>query len=455
MSNSFEINYSGKEDVLIIQYNNSLNKIKVTLPIEFKHFQISQSDEWWFQMLVQTYFTYKKYNKRINNGQSRLSNNTIPNQEPIIYNPKYFVENNKFSFENINLFEKLIAEYDDLKIKTLYSKKIKSSIPDNKIFKNIHKAIFLENHTILFEKAIKNKLVTKYDHTSLIEMFCFIYNKFLSRFIQSKSVDNYLVEELSTKFSTKYLPHNNLSYTELISFLKYTLHDIHLNTNYKDKDYWDFHSCIDRFLNNFTNLNIKIDKFSFVWEELCFNLFERSFLKNHLILYDKSQKLEISENQNKNIEAKNLLKCFKFSLNISHDIKRKRNLKPDVVSSYYTYEQAFKESNYLKLFEPQRPNNISITNKGFKLIDFKFISFNYFEDTNSKKFILDIKKQYVYELAINLKYTNQITHSEFWIPSFNIGDTNYDKLLESIANKFKITIVVFDIIHLQRLYIQD
>ena len=95
----------------------------------------------------------------------------------------------------------------------------------------------------------------------------------------------------------------------------------------------------------------------------------------------------------------------------------------------------------------------------FDVTDYKYIT----EETCCAKNLseerkLDIKKQLVYELALQLNYAGGWTYSEFWIPHFfDDNEKDFEEVtgLNQLFTSSKITVYKRNFLKLQELYITE
>lgn len=331
----------------------------------------------------------------------------------------------------------------------------------------------------------------------------------------------------STLFDQKY-------FKETLGLLKDLLEEIDHNTAYKDEDYWHFFDAIEAFLygeNDFSDTSgiyWGITSFSRVWEEMCqqYSLNYNKKLKDRILFADINEELQNFKNLYPNpfrltmvaaarsrylrpdlvyfiSESAQKAYSFEEAFRVKpypHNFYEIELLEPSLYDLYRmfwnkllenrakaSYPSIFKEKvlfgkfekvkgeieRYLREYEHENSKDLAI-----KIIDYKYMSKasfdNYQEeavdDTGTNKIAEDIKKQLLYEWAIQqnlpfierfpVKYEKFKTESEFWIPLFST-DQEFEeskKVLEIISPQFnssqiKVVGVNFNI--LQKMYILD
>jgi hypothetical protein len=109
--------------------------------------------------------------------------------------------------------------------------------------------------------------------------------------------------------------------------------------------------------------------------------------------------------------------------------------------------------------------NLSVLlHKKPRIIDFQLIDYKYIEEETCKGYSLnaerrlDIKKQLVYELALQLNFTGCQTKSQFWIPYFYYSEEQDLQTVTNLNRSFVdngITVVKRNYFKLQEIYLQQ
>lgn len=130
-----------------IKRNETTGKLQFWLPLGFDNFDNTD-----FELVKKFFFSmYKAYKQYISRRKYQLSQEEIDNQRDGIHEQEdgftFRIEDRDevVSYSKLNAIDKIMEGYDELKISSLAKKMITSSEIDySKIYKYLHKAIYLE-----------------------------------------------------------------------------------------------------------------------------------------------------------------------------------------------------------------------------------------------------------------------------------------------------------------------
>ncbi|MGD1805199.1 hypothetical protein ACP6PL_07120 [Dapis sp. BLCC M126] len=192
---------------------------------------------------------------------------------------KVVVNDNQESifYSKLDALDNILDIYDELKILALVSRLSKSETIDySKIYRYLHKAIFLNNGAIFIDLIDAPRQQISYEASDIVAMYCYLFSE-----IQQKLGENVNPEiaALSARFREKYIGDEYSLFSEthyplIIETLRDALGKIDKYTPLKDIDYWDFYDAIEKFL--FGELDDTKDgkiwgfnNFHSVWEGIC------------------------------------------------------------------------------------------------------------------------------------------------------------------------------------------
>jgi hypothetical protein len=185
--------------------------------------------------------------------------------------------NENIFYSKIDVLDKLLDLYDELKILSIVSRLGKSKDIDySQIHRFLHNGIFLENNAVYIDHVSLPRSEVHYDRSDIITMYCYIVTEVKHQLDEEFSSE---VKFFSENFQHKYMGiryslFDEEHYSQVIDILKKSLEIIDRHTQIKDPDYWDFYNAIESFL--FGDLNWRqdgeiwgISNFHSVWESIC------------------------------------------------------------------------------------------------------------------------------------------------------------------------------------------
>ncbi len=256
------------------------------------------------------------------NTSSFNTENSSVNSADVIFYPKLF------------FIDRLLAEYDELKIISLSSRLVRSiDVNANDIHKYLHCATFLKNGAAYISSIATLKKYIQFTSNDIVTMYCYLVSEVKEQLGEIFSDE---VKALSRQFKEKYIGNRHTLFCTyfddiLVGSLKSILELIHQNTAIKEKDYWDFYNAIDFFLyDNYRNecdngIVWGFKNFNDVWESMC----NTYLIENHRsdILY-VDEISPIMPDLHKSIEQ-NQIRLHTKDIN---------NLRPDAIIFSYTKE---------------------------------------------------------------------------------------------------------------------
>lgn len=443
-------------------------------------------------------------------------------------------------YSKLVYFDSILDAYDELAINSLQQKVNRTSQIDySQIHKYLHKAIYLNSNVIYIDEMELPKQVIEDNFTNIVELFSYIYVEIKN--LLNDEIENPKVEVLAQNFVETHLTSQDSVFNKdtseaTILILKEQLQVIDQSTPYKDDDYYRFFDAIETFLygefddESAGNIIWGVDKFSAVWEELCYAFAEQSY--GDSILYaDRSGTVDEGNLTRyytyRNFDPPGVYIKTEFRVPFYlqlNDLSYRRKLRPDLVLSFEKSLYFKREAPYVDKSGKTQPNvtltlihpnnrqyknrhdeiyenlqnefhydklllnalNLSFKPWGFYIqdrfkdkflphldkylkdgstippsifcvIDYKYVNAAFF-CKESSKLTFDVRKQLVYELALQQTIGGE-TVSEFWIPYYSTsGESNQVK--HSIEGNFcddftnsQIKGFQLDFVQLQNLYL--
>lgn len=348
MFNPNTIYVSNSESSFVgLRRNNKSNTIEFCVPIGFENFPKNFDET--KSLFKNTYRTLRKYiSNRKRNIQTSNFDGFIEETEKGI-SIKTTVESDiSLQYFKLIYFDSILDAYDDLSILAIQNKIGRTeSIDYSQIHRFLHKAIYLNNDVIYVDEMDAPRNVIQSSITDLLELFGYIYTEILA--FLDESIENHQLLGLANNFRQNYLSTDSSlfderSLSETTNILRDRLLEIESHTAYKDQDFWHFFDAIEIFLygelddESEGNILWGVDKFSVIWEELCFAYAESTF-GEEILFADRSGGSENDKSANriyryKNFEPPgifinpNFRSPFHFELN---SIYEKRYIRPDLV----------------------------------------------------------------------------------------------------------------------------
>lgn len=189
-------------------------------------------------------------------------------------------------YAKIPALEAVLDGYDSLRIFRLAARPQQTQDVDySKLHRYLDRAVYMEDHTAYIDEMVLPTQTLKYAETDIVEMFCFIYRE-VKQALGETSEMRPEVNAYGQKFRHNHLyPDSSLfsdAHDRTIQLLKRILNKIHLETGYKDGDYWHFYDSIETFLFGALDPDEDgvlwgISTFAPVWEDMCLTwVFNRS-----------------------------------------------------------------------------------------------------------------------------------------------------------------------------------
>lgn len=471
------------------------------------------------------YRTFKKFEKQNKNNILDTQPKQKDNLNTLNKAYKFKDKNDEdiLLYSKIDIIDKIIDSYDDLRISTLSRITGNTeSINFNKIDQYLDHAVYIDD-IIYIENYENLKPIINLDIHNILEIYAFILFEIKKEL--NESVNDQIILYHSF-FREKYLGYedslfNDLTFEKTISILKETLDKIEKNTSYKDDDYWNIYNAVEIFLYGELNTdNISedgifwgVNNFYQIWEDMC-NTY--AFKKYKNILYcDTNITINNKKLANKRVGGRLLYCSENFAPNFHLSLKNNyRHARPDLIYelieeeniteidqkgiSIEVKERKFnvvdidirlsnsKNSNYYQKiidslnkklkghafrFKPPGkfytvPRHLvknlidkKISTKTIRLIDWKYVSLDFFYHKSSQKLKTDIIKQLFYEFI--LKENFDIIENIFTIPTYFktkglVGTylSNDNELNEFLKNS-KISIFQINFHLVQKAYLEN
>lgn len=375
-------------------------RLEFWLPFGFDDFAKSDKEEENFEttktFFFKMYRTFKTYIQRRQLRNNPLTETDIAqNRDGLVEQDKGFSfinENNEqvLFYSKLNALDKILEGYDELRISSLEKKQVRTQDLDySKMYKYLHKAIYLEGGVIYLDEMNLAKNVLVRESPPILQMFCFIYTE-IKRELEEEATIPLLAAEIAETFKENYLQIDSSlfaqdTFADTISTLKNLLEDIDLTTTYKDEDYWHFFEAVEAFLYG----EMKDDKegvywgmssFYDIWEDICqVYMLNNEPYKTQAIFADVNGYLQNLKKLDINPYNLNL----QTNKNISH---KDRYIRPDLV---------LREQNSIRLKKESllkdKPKEIKKNDKKAFIVLFKtYLS------------VLEINHKEVYDLYIRL-----------------------------------------------------
>lgn len=444
-----------------------------------------------FFSIYRTLTTFQKnLSNRIRNYHKKEKDTGYTSQDGASFETKEGEEVTLYS--KIPMLESILDSYDELRIFRIIRRPTHTEDIDySKIHKYLENAIFLKNDTPYVSDMKLPKKTLSYSEASIVRMFCFIYREIKKGLSQDNEIKNEIAAQAAL-FKHNHLNPDSLLFGEAhertIKLLKNVLYEIGREVDYKSRDYWYFHDAIEIFLYgslkpNENGLSWGISTFSPVWEDMCLTyVFEEDPDQIKYADVDRSRYI----NDSLGNHALYLDDQFESPFYLERDNKR-RHMRPDVVRGGKTPEDKFnnlfevtwvdeqtphirtqdtpkgksmfeKLADYLTIsgerfspgttshkfsyapkprFESQKSrfmsNYLSAESVDYKVYDFKYVSHVSYTSPNlSKKCERDVKKQIVYEYALQLNRGCN-TSSHLQVPYY--FEDNPKGIVEEIKNE--------------------
>ena len=181
-------------------------------------------------------------------------------------------------YAKIPALEAVLDGYDSLRIFRLAARPQRTQDVDySKLHRYLDRAVYMEDHTAYIDEMVLPTQTLTYAETDIVEMFCFIYAE-VKQALGETSDMRPEVSAYGQKFRHNHLyPDSSLfsdAHDRTVQLLKRLLNKIHLETGYKDDDYWHFYDAIETFLFGALDPNEDgvlwgISTFAPVWEDMC------------------------------------------------------------------------------------------------------------------------------------------------------------------------------------------
>lgn len=204
-------------------------------------------------------------------------------------------DNKNIFYSKIDALGSILDAYDELKILALVSRLGKlEKIDYSKLHRYLNKAVFLKNGAIYIDAMTLPRKEIHFDATDIVAMYCYIFTEIKE---QLKQEVNPEINSLAARFKEKYLGSeyslfNEKYYLQLINELKDALELIDHYTPIKDRDYWDFHEAIYKFLFGEFDNSIQgkvwgFSNFHTIWESMCLTHVIQTLKLNSILYLDK------------------------------------------------------------------------------------------------------------------------------------------------------------------------
>ncbi len=494
---------SGGDSTFVGIKRNTVSKsLEFFLPIGFEEFP--EDFEEAKKLFGLTYKTLRKFlNSRKKAFRNQEFDGTIEEDKKGVSLTNLYDTDTSLQYSKLVYFDSILDAYDELTINSLQQKINKTNQIDySQIHKYLHKAVYLNSHVIYIDEMELLKQVIGDNYSNIVELFCYIYVEIKN--LLNEEIENPEAQVLAQSFIETHLTSQDSVFNEdtaegTILILKEQLQIIDQSTFYKDDDYYRFFDAVETFLfgefddESAGNIIWGVDKFSTVWEELCYAFAEQ--LYSDSILYaDRSGTIEegsFTRSYNyRDFDPPGIYVSTEFKAPFYlqlNELSYRRKLRPDLVVSFEKSLYFRREALYVDKSGKTQPNitltlihpnnqqyknrhdeiyenlqnefhydkillnalHLSFKPWGFYIqnrfkdkflphldkylkdgstmplsifcvVDYKYVNADFFYKESSK-LTFDVRKQLVYELALQETIGGE-TLSEFWIPYYSTSD---------------------------------
>ena len=381
----------------------------------------------------------------------------------------------------LSMLDAVLDGYDELRIfQIVYRPQRAERVDYAQIHRYLDRAIYLDNDAAFIDEMVLPQPVLSYEISDLVRMFCFVYAEVKRALEEASSLRKAVIDQ-GAIFKEQHLHADAGLFTQThkrtVQLLREELTKLHRHILYKNHDYWHFYEAIETFLygeleKDEDGMMWGISTFSDVWEDMCLTyVFEEGATGT---VYADTNRSEYANNR---IGGHSLFVAPDFDPPFWLGFNGiKRYMRPDQVMQYegLTVDDVFRDFFDVR----EAANELSLTRKNdsldaqnffedltkkllrkgfrtprgrtrsFKLVtvadlqrakqellpkikqdtlpspsfrvwDYKYVPlFFYTQQRLSSKPKQDVRKQLVYEYALQQAYPGYETHSTLCIPRY-------------------------------------
>ncbi|MEO0042994.1 MAG: hypothetical protein RL329_2442, partial [Bacteroidota bacterium] len=415
------------------------NELEFWLPKGFENFERTADFEKTKTFFFKMYRTFQVYKRQKSPTADR--DGVVESENGFNFKNDNYDE--IIFYGKLKALDKVLDGYDELRIDALEKKEMSSNQIDySKIHKYMYQAIYLDDDVIYLDEMniAKNMLVQT--SPSIIQLFCFIYTEVKNELEALEIVPPKAIE-LAAKFKQTYLQPNSClfaadTFADTLHLIKAVFDNINDKTTYKDEDFWHFYDAIEVFLNgeeqyDDEGIYFGVNQFYDVWEDMC---------QTYMV---KNSKDEILFADGHNIDKFKTVHPFKLKMNGKG---RERQIKPDLVLQlhgieYFTDDEIFNKICKTKCIETDTYWGIYNNQKVTLLVEdnkIKMILENHLEPSfgniRQSRFssfketvIKEVKSNLLLQEKIDLKKVNIIDYKYMSVSDFKNYDEKKDEKL--------------------------
>lgn len=181
-------------------------------------------------------------------------------------------------YSKLPMLEAVLDGYDELRIAAvLYRHRRTERVDYAQIHRYLHEAVYLADDVAFVDEMVLPSAFVTLDETVLVQMFCFVFQE-VKRALEEPVAPE--VAAQSESFRSRHLTPDSRLFGDLdghhqtVDLLREKLHEIDLQTRFKDHDYWHFYDAVEAFLyadltQGNDGVHWGITSFSLVWEDMC------------------------------------------------------------------------------------------------------------------------------------------------------------------------------------------